>query len=180
MLVRMLIHVSGGRNGVPWPRAGTTIDLPEDEAMGLIRSDIAAPEGEDARNVVGIAAEQPVAGHPSKVDLRVEAAGVPVEGGTADAVVTVQEAEPAPAEAAEPAGEPSAAPDVAAPGVPGVPDLDGGSLSGAQPAVPEAAAPGPSAPKQAWIDFAIGQGADPATAGAMTKADLMSRYGGRL
>lgn len=42
-------------------------------------------------------------------------------------------------------------------------------------------APPPSAPKQAWIDYAIQAcDADPAEAGAMTKADLMSRYGGRL
>lgn len=35
-------------------------------------------------------------------------------------------------------------------------------------------------PKQAWIDHAISQGADPDTAARMTKADLQSRYGSRL
>lgn len=43
-----------------------------------------------------------------------------------------------------------------------------------------ATAPAPNAPKQAWIDYAVSQGADVHAAGNMTKADLMSRYGGRL
>jgi hypothetical protein len=40
--------------------------------------------------------------------------------------------------------------------------------------------PRPADPKQAWVDYAAGQGMDPETAAAMSKADLMSRYGGRL
>jgi hypothetical protein len=51
---------------------------------------------------------------------------------------------------------------------------DGGS----EPEIAEA--PGPGDPKQAWIDYAVASGADVHQAGAMTKADLMSRYGGRL
>jgi hypothetical protein len=43
-----------------------------------------------------------------------------------------------------------------------------------------AEAPSPGDPKQAWIDYAVASGADVHQAGAMTKADLMSRYGGRL
>lgn len=34
--------------------------------------------------------------------------------------------------------------------------------------------------KQAWVDYAVSQGADPGTAASMTKIDLQSRYGGRL
>lgn len=45
---------------------------------------------------------------------------------------------------------------------------------------PVAATPSPGDPKQAWIDYAVASGADVHEAGAMTKADLMSRYGGRL
>jgi hypothetical protein len=44
----------------------------------------------------------------------------------------------------------------------------------------EAEPPKPGDPKQAWIDWAVGQGMDGERAGAMSKADLMSRYGGRL
>lgn len=60
-----------------------------------------------------------------------------------------------------------------------------GDASADPPAEPDAVqpavAPPPSAPKQAWIDYAIqAHAADPAEATAMTKADLMSRYGGRL
>jgi hypothetical protein len=47
-----------------------------------------------------------------------------------------------------------------------------------EPEQPES--PKPGDPKQDWINYAIGQGADEAAAEAMTKADLMSRYGGRL
>lgn len=44
-----------------------------------------------------------------------------------------------------------------------------------------AGAPAPSAPKQDWIDFAVQvHGADVHEVTGMTKADLMSRYGGRL
>lgn len=42
-------------------------------------------------------------------------------------------------------------------------------------------APPPSATKQEWVDYAVSKrGADVHEASAMTKADLMSRYGGRL
>lgn len=45
---------------------------------------------------------------------------------------------------------------------------------------PDARRPAPSDPKQAWVDYAIAQGLDWDTASRMTKADLQSRYGGRL
>lgn len=45
---------------------------------------------------------------------------------------------------------------------------------------PEAGRPSPADPKQAWVDYAIAQGLDWDTASRMTKADLQSRYGGRL
>jgi len=40
--------------------------------------------------------------------------------------------------------------------------------------------PSPGASKQAWVDHAVARGASPDEANAMTKADLMSRFGGRL
>lgn len=40
--------------------------------------------------------------------------------------------------------------------------------------------PAPADSKLAWVSYAISQGADPDTASRMTKADLQSRYGGRL
>lgn len=45
---------------------------------------------------------------------------------------------------------------------------------------PDARRPAPSDPKQAWVDYAVAQGLDWDTASRMTKADLQSRYGGRL
>ena len=40
--------------------------------------------------------------------------------------------------------------------------------------------PRPSDPKQDWVDYAAGQGLPRDKAEAMSKADLMSRFGGRL
>jgi len=40
--------------------------------------------------------------------------------------------------------------------------------------------PKPADAKQAWLDYALSQGADADVAAGMTKADLMSRFGGRL
>jgi len=40
--------------------------------------------------------------------------------------------------------------------------------------------PLPADPKQAWVDYAIAQGEDPDVAPRLTKADIMSKYGGRL
>jgi len=49
------------------------------------------------------------------------------------------------------------------------------------PAMEESSgAPSPSAPKSEWTDWAVRQGEVPATAAAMTKSDLMSKYGPRL
>lgn len=45
---------------------------------------------------------------------------------------------------------------------------------------PQAEPPRPADPKQAWIDYAVSQGADEGEAASMTKIDLMSRYGGRI
>lgn len=56
-------------------------------------------------------------------------------------------------------------------------------FGGSDPPEPEpepAEPPAPGDPKAAWIDYAVSQGADRDVATAMTKADLMSRYGGRL
>jgi hypothetical protein len=103
------------------------------------------------------------------------------------------EAEPGQLPGRPPAQEVAApaVPDAAEDGEPGEGDgADTGQGEPAETPEPEpaaagtgtpAAAPGPSAPKQAWIDYAVNvHGADQATAAAMTKADLMSRYGGRL
>jgi hypothetical protein len=43
MKVRMKVDVSGGRNGVAWPRRGGTVDLPKDEALQMCRNGMAEP-----------------------------------------------------------------------------------------------------------------------------------------
>ena len=56
----------------------------------------------------------------------------------------------------------------------------GQAAQDAGPVPDEMPPPAPGDPKQAWVDYAVSQGAGPETAGRMSKADLMSRYGGRL
>ncbi len=51
----------------------------------------------------------------------------------------------------------------------------GGPIPGDGPEPPK-----PADPKQAWMDYAVTQGMTEDQAGMMTKADLMSRFGGRL
>ena len=38
MKVRLRTDISGTRNGEPWPSAGSEIDLPDEEAVALVRS----------------------------------------------------------------------------------------------------------------------------------------------
>jgi len=52
MKVRMLVTMSGTRNGVEWPTRGNPIELPDDEARQLIAQSMAIPytEVEDVEN----------------------------------------------------------------------------------------------------------------------------------
>lgn len=43
MKVRMKVDVSGGRDGVAWPRRGGTVDLPKDEALQMCQSGMVEP-----------------------------------------------------------------------------------------------------------------------------------------
>jgi hypothetical protein len=177
MLVRMRYQMSGGRHdGRPWPPQGTTIEVPDWEGADLIRGEMAVAAGKDAKAVMDSLGEQPVAGHPSKVDARPPSQ---VEGEELAAQAAAEQEDAV--ASAEPPGElPGLAPDAADADGTG---SEGDTAEGEDAAEPTeaAGAPGPSAPKQAWIDYAVGhQGADVHAATAMTKADLMSRYGGRL
>lgn len=169
MLVRMKVQVSGSRNGVAWPPAETEIEVPYPEGRDLILAELAEPVDEKTAEEL---AEQPTAGHPSKLDARPPSQ---IEGEKLAAQAAAEQGDPA----AEPSGElPSLAPDVAGQDEAGG---EGNAGDGTAESSPAAGAPGPSAPKQAWIDYAVNaHGADVQAASAMTKADLMSRYGGRL
>lgn len=46
--VRMLINITGARDGVPWPEVGGTIDVPDAEAENLVANGYAEPEESDA------------------------------------------------------------------------------------------------------------------------------------
>jgi len=55
---------------------------------------------------------------------------------------------------------------------------DGTPFVEAEPEAAPASAPPSSAPKAAWVAWAVSQGADQATAEAMTKLNLIGEYGG--
>jgi len=151
--VRMLVGVSGYRHDDrKWPPAGETIDVPGWEADDLIRGGnaIAVPAGSAPDPEPGVTESRP----PSQIEG--EALAAEAEAGAAQAD----------SEDGTGAGDSSGSGDE---------DPDDGKPEG------RPSAPAPSAPKQDWIDFAVQvHGADVHAATGMTKADLMSRYGGRL
>ena len=144
--------LSGGRcDGRPWPPAGTPIDIPDWEA-------------EHAVNAGWAYYYEPPAADPDPGAVREPAAEAVLEAG----------------EAGHPAGdlapEPPAAKDAHAPVQEPVPD----PVPVPEPEDEDPDPPRPSDPKQDWVDYAQSRGMSPVTAAAMSKADLMSRFGGRL
>lgn len=110
-----------------------------------------------------------------------------VKGGMARPVAppaTRAPAPPAPPAPAAPAPQP-AAPELPVPKSEPSLTAAGPAAPAAEPEAPAAQEPdiprpSPSDPKQSWIDYAIARGMDWDTASRMTKADLQSRFGGRL
>jgi hypothetical protein len=175
--VTMIVNLSGGGpGGRDWRDfpAGATLDVEDWEAEDLIRIGlaVAGPEG----GAGGSAPPAPEAEAPA--DESEPGAGAPADDGTG--VSPLAQVSPLAETAGTAAGAtdiepeppaPAPEPESAAPEPEQLPD---------EAPVPPPLAPAPHQNKQAWIDWAISQGADPDTANAMTKADLMSRYGGRL
>jgi hypothetical protein len=59
MRVRLLVDISGSRNGEPWPQRGEVVDLPDAEAVDMLNAGLAeaVPEVE----TVEVATAKPVA-----------------------------------------------------------------------------------------------------------------------
>jgi len=84
MLVKMLVEVSGLRDGKPWPSKGGTVELPDDEAVVLFENRMAAPvhdpESGVERAVVDDSHEERRAALvPHAADLEPEPETVPVK-----------------------------------------------------------------------------------------------------
>lgn len=169
MRVRMHTQISGTRDGERWPPAWETIEVPDAEGYDLINAGLAeqADEAEPGQLPGRPPASAEAAEHSETAQAEAEAAAEHAEVASQEAAEAAEAARAPAGDGAdtgqgEPAETPPAEPPVAADDTP-------------------AAAPGPSAPKQAWIDYAVNaHGADVHAASSMTKADLMSRYGGRL
>lgn len=177
----MIVGISGSRHDDrPWPPPGVMFEVPDWEGRDLIRGGNAVPANPAARRAyedLEWGTENP------------EPAGTQQLPGTPPATTAAPDPAPEPPAPEPPAPEDSANPadpeDSANPHASPAADVPGAGPDQAQEPAPAsgpspAEVPGPSAPKQAWIDYAIAQGAAEGTASAMTKADLMSKYGGRL
>jgi hypothetical protein len=164
MMVRMISQISGGRaDGRIWPPANGLVEVPDAEGADLVRGAMAWPGDNFAAErleEMGVVVPDYVGEPPA--DAEPAADGEPAAG----------EAEPS-----EAAGPPDAEAGTEA-------AADGEAEAGPQspPAADDPALlmPAPHDIKQRWIDYAVSQGEDPETARDMTKADLMSKYGGRL
>lgn len=97
-----------------------------------------------------------------------------------NAVKIADSARPARGHAAVPAPVPLPAETAAGPVTPEPPPGPGPEPVPPPEPEPEPEPPSQSDPKQAWIAWAVSQGEDEAAAAGMTKADLMSKHGGRL
>lgn len=54
MEIRLLVDISGTRDGRPWPRRGNTMELPDDEARSMIAAEQAVPtHGPAAKGLPG-------------------------------------------------------------------------------------------------------------------------------
>lgn len=81
MLVKMRREISGLRDGQPWPPVGGTIELPDDEAVGLVANRIAEPVYDPEHGI-----ETAVAPPPELRDVVVESDGS-VDTSARDALV---------------------------------------------------------------------------------------------
>lgn len=105
MKIKMLIQMSGSRNGQPWPGLGDVVELPTTEAAFLVSSGI-AQEVPDSEELTVHMPEQP-ADAESENPGPVEVATPPgAETSTPPAPEVTQPPEP---ETAAPTGKPTAA-----------------------------------------------------------------------
>jgi hypothetical protein len=164
----MVMTLSGGgpgdRDWRDFP-AGSPLYTDDWEADDLVR--------------IGLAVEDPEAGggagtaQPPAPEAEAPGISEPVRSGAP----LPPEPSPAPVAPPEvsPVAEVSGVAEVAA-----VPPSDADVIERTQAPPAAAEPPQPSDIKQRWIDYAIAMGEDPGVAPNMTKADLMSKYGGRL
>jgi hypothetical protein len=181
--LRMIATLSGGgpndRNWRDYP-AGSELTVEDWEAEELIRIGLAVPVPDQGGEGNTPVAPEPVAEAPAETEPGAGAsAGTqqlpgalpqPEDGTGVSALAQVSPLASAGGGTAAGAPEPEPVPEPGAGSGDSMPDRD--------TAVP--APPAPHENKQRWIDYAVRLGSDPDRAAAMTKAELMSKYGGRL
>ncbi|WP_262059672.1 hypothetical protein [Streptomyces sp. STR69] len=78
MKVRITGDISGSRNGVPWPKRGETIELPDDEGAQLCASGLASPVKDSEKDVEKAVPDD--SGIESRSGLTKETAGAVAPG----------------------------------------------------------------------------------------------------
>jgi hypothetical protein len=160
MIIAMTISMSGGRwDDRPWPGIGIPFEVTDEEAEGLIKWHHAVKVADSP---------EPVKEHvtaPAPVSLPAHTAAGPI---------------PEPAPVAENEPEPAWIPDVEMVSPEPGPDPEPPAAVQEDPPDAPAEPPKPADPKQAWFDYAIARGLTGKKIDEVTKADLMSQYGGRL
>ena len=175
--IRMIVNLSGGgpggRDWRDYP-AGSSLDVEDWEAQDLTRIGlaVAAPGGGSGGSVPEPAAEAPAETEPgagadaAETGISPVTEVSPLAETSLTSAGTVSEPEPEPAPEPEPVPEPE-------------PESEPVPVPEPEPEpVPEP--PHPHDAKARWIEYAVSQGENEDTATAMTKVDLMSKYGGRL
>jgi len=77
MRVRLLVDVSGTRDGVPWPSRGNEMDLPDDEARQLVAATMAVPVDEFRRAETAVAPTDAVEVRATELPLTTDTGLVP-------------------------------------------------------------------------------------------------------
>lgn len=186
--IRMMETITGGRyDGRTWPSMGDAFHVPEWEAAELVTAKHAVYDEDPALIAPpALPAQDLPAPAPSVQDQPAPAAGEDWPPAQAAPEPPVTEGMP---------GQPddngdSADGDDDSDGSDGSDGSDAGTVAGDEAGTlagdaagyddPGPARPAVNHPKGAWVDYAVAQGADRATAEGKTKADLMSEFGSRL
>jgi hypothetical protein len=193
MWIQMLIGISGGRaDDRPWPPVGEEIEVPDHEGEDLVRARHALFVRPSFVPPPPAAPPPPAPPHPRPAEPASVVVSEPAQTAAGPKAPQVRAPEPATRNEREhprehsPGHAPQAPKEVIAPPAPPAAPVPPAATAAAVAPEPAVAAeeppapPAPADPKAAWIAYAVSQGAQPDRAAMMTKADLMSRYGGRL
>lgn len=165
MIIRMIQNMSGGRyDNQQWPPAGIDFEVPDEEGEALIRD----------RNALFVR-HSAVAPEPVVIVEQIVSEPSPTGSGPIWSSAATGPAWSTPGD--EKADKPAAKPALEKAAPEPTPDE---IAHEAAPLAQTPNRPKPSESKRLWEDYAVAKGMDPDDAVDSTKAELMSKFGGRL